>query len=121
MLDFGAAWCVSCAKEIPEVKRIYDNYHSKGLEIIGISFDKKKSSWIENIKKEKLNWHHIYEGMSNVGKGGSISKSYYVQPIPAYILIDENGIIIDRYRGADKDNKSLNDLEEKLKTLLTPN
>ena len=121
LLDFGAAWCVPCKKEIPEVKRIYDEYHKKGLEIIGISFDKDKTSWKENIKNEKLNWFHIYEGMSNVGKEGSISKSYYVQPIPAYILIDEKGIIIDRYRGADKEDKSLNKLEKKLNTLLSSN
>ena len=121
LLDFGAAWCVPCKKEIPEVKRIYDEYHKKGLEIIGISFDKDKTSWEENIKNEKLNWFHIYEGISNVGKEGSISKSYYVQPIPAYILIDKKGIIIDRYRGADKEDKSLYDLEKKLITLLSSN
>lgn len=121
LLDFGAAWCVPCKKEIPEVKRIFEKYHSKGLEIIGVSFDNDKTSWKENIKDERLNWHRIYEGMSNVGKNVSISKSYYVQPIPAYILIDKKGIIIDRYRGADKDNKSLNDLEEKLNALLTLN
>ena len=121
LLDFGAAWCVPCKKEIPEVRRIYDEYHSKGLEIIGVSFDKDKTSWKENIKNEKLNWHHIYEGMDNVGKEGSINKSYYVQPIPAYILIDEKGIIIDRYRGADKEDKSLNKLEKKLNTLLSSN
>lgn len=121
LLDFGAAWCVPCKKEIPEVKRIYDEYHKKGLEIIGISFDKDKTSWKENIKNEKLNWHHIYEGMNNLGKEGSINKSYYVQPIPAYILIDDKGIIIDRYRGADKEDKSLYDLEKKLSTLLSSN
>lgn len=121
LLDFGAAWCVPCKKEIPEVKELYDEYHSKGLEIIGISFDKDRTSWKENVQTEKLNWKHIYEGMDNLGKDGSINKSYYVQPIPAYILIDEKGIIVDRYRGADKNDKSLNDLEEKLKTLLTSN
>ncbi len=121
LLDFGAGWCVPCKKEIPEVKRIYDKYHSKGLEIIGVSFDKDRTSWKENIKNEKLNWNHIYEGLSNLGKEGSINKSYYVKPIPAYILIDEKGIIIDRYRGADKEDKSLNDLEEKLNSLFSLN
>ncbi|MBZ9731638.1 AhpC/TSA family protein [Salegentibacter sp. JZCK2] len=122
LLDFGAAWCVPCKKEIPEVKRIFDKYHSKGLEIIGVSFDKDKTIWKENIQNEKLDWHHIYEGNENWRvENGSISKSYQVQAIPAYILIDENGIIIDRYRGADKDDKSLNDLEGKLETLLSTN
>jgi peroxiredoxin len=119
LLDFGAGWCVPCKKEIPEVKRIFDKYHSKGLEIIGISFDKDKTSWKETIKEEKLNWHHIYIGMDNSRENGSINALYRVQPIPAYILIDENGIIIDRYRGADKKDKSLKDLEAKLETLLS--
>ncbi len=119
LLDFGADWCVPCKKEIPEVKRIFDKYHSKGLEIIGISFDKDKTSWKENIKIENLNWHHIYVGLDNIRENGSINVLYRVQPIPAYILIDENGIIIDRYRGADKKDKSLKDLEAKLETLLS--
>ncbi len=119
LLDFGAGWCVPCKKEIPEVKRIFEKYHSKGLEIIGISLDKDKTSWKENIENEKLNWHHIYVGLDNIGTKGSISESYHVQPIPAYILIDENGIIIDRYRGADKNDKNLIDLEGKLETLLS--
>ena len=119
LLDFGAGWCVPCKKEIPEVKRIFDKYHSKGLEIIGISFDKDKTSWKETIKEEKLNWHHIYVGLDNIREKGSINSLYRVKPIPAYILIDKNGIIIDRYRGADKKDKSLKDLEAKLETLLS--
>jgi peroxiredoxin len=121
LLDFGAAWCVPCKKEIPEVKRIFDKYHSKGLEIIGISFDKDKTSWKENIKNEKLDWHHIYEGIENWRLSKGSIESYHLQAIPAYILIDENGIIIDRYRGADMDDKSLNDLEGKLETMLSTN
>ena len=124
LLDFGAGWCVPCKQEIPEIKKIFDKYHSKGLEIIGISLDLDKTSWKENIRNEKLDWHHIYEGRDNWGyrgNEGSLSKSYHVQAIPAYILIDENGIIIDRYRGADKKDKSLNDLEAKLESLLSTN
>jgi peroxiredoxin len=118
LLDFGAAWCLPCVKNHPELKRIYNEYHPKGLEIIGVSFDKDEQIWKENVQKEKLNWHHVYEGFHKDQEKGSISKMYYVQPVPAYILIDEKGIIIDRYSNADKANKSLKDLEEKLKTLL---
>jgi len=119
ILDFGASWCVPCKKEIPEVKKIYNKYNSKGLEIIGISFDENKFVWKEYVKKEKLNWYHIFNGSRNSEKKGTISHLYNVIPIPAYILIDKNGIIIDRYRAADKEDKSLEDLEEKLNELLT--
>jgi len=76
LLDFGAGWCVPCKKEIPGVKRIFEKYHSKGLEIIGVSFDKDKTSWKENIKDEKLNWHHIYVGSDNIREKGSINSIY---------------------------------------------
>jgi peroxiredoxin len=118
LLDFGAAWCLPCVKNHPELKRIYNEYHPKGLEIIGISFDKDQQIWKDNVQNEELNWHHVYEGFLKDQDKGSISKMYYVQPVPAYILINEKGIIIDRYSNADKANKSLKDLEEKLKTLL---
>lgn len=123
LLDFGAAWCGPCKKEIPEVKRIFNKYHSKGLEVIGVSFDKNKTIWKENIKDEELDWHHLYAGENNFRnrKKGSINVLYQVQAIPAYILIDENGIIVERYRGADKKDKSLKDLEAKLEKLLSSN
>ena len=119
LLDFGAGWCMPCKKEIPEVKRIYDKYHSKGLEIIGISLDNDKTSWKETIQDEKLDWHHIYVGSDNSRERGSINSFYRVSAIPAYILIDKNGVIVDRYRGADENDKSLKDLEAKLETLLS--
>jgi peroxiredoxin len=116
LLDFGAKWCIPCVKNHPEIKRMYDKFHSIGFEIIGISLDVDKFIWKENVKKEKLNWYHVYEGRFT-GKAGSISRAYSVQPVPAYILIDKNGIIVDRYSGADNDNKGLTDLEEKLNFL----
>lgn len=43
---------------------------------------------------------------------------YAVRPIPAYILIDEKGVIIGRNSAADTEEKSLHDLEEKLKNIM---
>ncbi|PNW26425.1 TlpA disulfide reductase family protein [Formosa algae] len=119
LLDFGADWCLPCKKEIPQVKKIYDEYHAKGLEIIGVSYDRDKTIWKEYIKNEELNWHHVNNGMPKENQGVSISKLYEVPAIPTYILIDEKGIIVDRYRASDEENKSLDDLENKLNTLLT--
>ncbi len=121
LLDFGAAWCVPCKKEIPAIKKMYDKYHANGFEIIGVSFDKDKDSWKENVAEEKLDWYHVYEGLENLGRENSINKLYTVQPIPAYILIDENGLIIDRYSGAAKDDKGLAELEATLEDIFSSN
>jgi len=59
--------------------------------------------------------------LENLGRENSINKLYTVQPIPAYILIDGNGLIIDRYSGAAKDDKGLAELEATLEDIFSSN
>lgn len=121
ILDFMAGWCIPCIKNHPHLKELYSAYNPKGLEIISISFDRDEESWKKNIIKENLNWNHIYQGLDNIGKEGTISKLYTIQPIPAYILINEKGIIVNRYSNADKNNKNLDDLESDLQKIFSEN
>lgn len=37
IINFWATDCKSCIEEIPHLIKLYDNYHSKGLEIISVS------------------------------------------------------------------------------------
>ena len=39
LVDFWATWCVPCVAELPNVKKMQEKYHDKGLEIVGISSD----------------------------------------------------------------------------------
>ena len=43
LLDFWASWCKPCLKAIPELNKIYAEYKSKGVEIIGINCDGPRS------------------------------------------------------------------------------
>lgn len=118
LLDFWAGWCVPCLEIHPELKELYKTYHPKGFEIIGVSFDKDEESWHKSIAKENIEWNHVFVGMSNYKKNNSISKKYYIQPIPAYILIDKKGYIIERYLAAGNHQKDMEDLKKDLKRLL---
>ncbi|MCM4160911.1 AhpC/TSA family protein [Antarcticibacterium flavum] len=119
LLDFWAGWCKPCLKNHPALKNIYNQYSNKGLKILGVSFDRNEEKWRESIKEENLDiWQHVYIGLDKVRMDGSISSLYGVQPIPAYILIDKKGVIVDRYMAADSKRKSISDLENKLKELL---
>lgn len=44
IIDFWASWCKPCRRENPNVVKLYEKYHDKGLEIIGVSLDNNGQS-----------------------------------------------------------------------------
>ncbi|MGG5503999.1 peroxiredoxin family protein, partial [Myroides odoratimimus] len=91
IIDFWASWCGPCRTENPNVVALYEEYHPKGLNIIGVSLDKDKAKWIEAIAKDKLTWNQI----SNLKFWEEpIAQNYEVRAIPATYLLDENGVVI---------------------------
>ncbi len=91
LLDFWASWCGPCLREVPNVKKLYDKYHSKGLEILGISLDEKQDAWVNAIQNKGLNWKHV---SSLKGWNCPVAKLYNVTGIPRMYIIDEKGTII---------------------------
>ncbi|WP_419800685.1 redoxin domain-containing protein [Mucilaginibacter sp.] len=91
MLDFWASWCVPCRKENPNVVKLYQQYHPKGLNIVGISLDEKKDAWQKAITDDKLVWAH---GSELQNFNGPTVEKYGVQAIPSNFIIDPDGKII---------------------------
>lgn len=97
LIDFWASWCKPCRMENPNVVKVYQKYHSKGLEIISVSLDGSrnqkdpKAAWIKAIEEDNLTWNHI----SNLNYfNDPVAKSYNIRSIPATFLLDEDGRII---------------------------
>lgn len=101
LLDFWASWCIPCLKEIPNVKKLYGKYQSKGLEVIGVSLDDDKSRWLEAVNKQNLNeWPQILskeQQDKSVFEKDDLSEIYNFDGIPFYILIDKSGKVIERW------------------------
>jgi len=78
---------------------MYNELHSKGLNIIGVSLDKDAAKWKEAIAKDKLTWNHV----SNLkGWEEPIAAQYKVDAIPATFILDASGKIVARnLRGAE--------------------
>lgn len=91
MLDFWASWCVPCRKENPNVVKLYQQYHSKGLNIVGISLDEDKNAWQKAINDDQLNWAH---GSELKNFNGPVVQQFQVQAIPSNFILDPSGKII---------------------------
>ncbi|WP_242131838.1 TlpA disulfide reductase family protein [Aestuariivivens marinum] len=93
IIDFWASWCGPCRRENPNVVKLYETYHKKGLEIIGVSLDREgqKDRWLKAIEDDQLTWHHV----SNLKFWQDpIAKLYNVRSIPATFILDTEGKII---------------------------
>lgn len=105
IIDFWASWCRPCRMENPNVVRVYEKYHDKGLNIISVSLDKanQKERWLKAIEDDNMDWYHV----SNLQFWQDpIARKYNVRSIPATFLLDENGVIIDKdLRGPALENK----------------
>ena len=105
ILDFWASWCKPCRVENPNIVRIFNKYHEKGLEIISVSLDREgqKSAWVSAIEKDNLDWYNV----SNLKFWQDpIAKLYNISSIPATFVLDRDGkILATRLRGQELEAK----------------
>ena len=103
MVDFGAAWCVPCREENPNLVKAYQKFKGKNLEILGVSLDLKKDAWVDAIAKDNLPWKQVSDlnGWEN-----EVSRMFNIRSVPANILIDKEGKIIAlNLRGEELEKK----------------
>lgn len=93
LVDFWASWCKPCRMEMPNVKRVYDQYKSKGFEIIGVSLDRDKGAWTGAIAQDGLPWKHVSDlGFWN----NAAAQQYGVSSIPYTVLVNKDGKVLGK-------------------------
>jgi thiol-disulfide isomerase/thioredoxin len=100
IVDFWATWCGPCLAELPNLKKIYEKYHDRGLEVVGISLDDDGPELGKFLKDNDLPWRvlHNSEPAKAEGKKRGFSdpnaEFYGITGIPTIILIDRRGKVI---------------------------
>lgn len=113
IVNFWAKWCSDCRREMPILEEIYQKYKSNGLEIIGISTDRRsqRSKVIEASSLVTYKIAMIHEATENS----------FDEPtaIPTNYIIDKDGKIVAKFIGNEDDEFTRKNFEEALKPLLT--
>jgi len=94
LITFFATWCPPCRKEIATLKKLQNEYGSKGFSVIGLSVDEKGPKVVAKLmKQEKINYPVLMSERSTVKDFGGIAG------IPTSFLINKKGNVVKCYPG----------------------
>lgn len=91
-LDFWSSGDGNAAQALPAVAKIYENYGSKGLVVLGVSLDKDKASWQQAIQEGGVGSTMQVSDLN--GPGNAAARLYGVTKLPFNLLIDPSGVIV---------------------------
>lgn len=102
VLECWATWCGPCIAAIPHVDELYDKYHEKGLNVIGVNvFENGKEKVSAFVKKKG-------DGMSYpvayVGKAGAFEEAWLkpagVDSIPHAFVVKDGRLLFGIHPGS---------------------
>ena len=94
VLDFWATWCLPCAKIMPQIQKIHDQFNDRGISVFGINI------WDQGDAVKFMNKHGYSYAV--LLKGDNIAKAYGVNAIPTMYVIGKDAKIIFAEQGASE-------------------
>ena len=89
VLDFWASWCSDCRRDAPNIVALYNKFHQKGVEFVGVSFDRNNESWKNGVAKLALPYTQVSD-LKNM-RESPVSLAYNIKWIPSVYIIDPEG------------------------------
>lgn len=114
LIDFFATWCGPCIAEVPRLRKHYDKYREKGLEVIAISLDDDRDALDKYLGEAKLPWPVIHDSAPELAD--KLQMKYGIASLPTVLFLNKEGIVVSlEARGAELDR-----LMERLFEMPTP-
>ncbi|HEX4071100.1 MAG TPA: redoxin domain-containing protein [Planctomycetaceae bacterium] len=88
LVSYWSTWCTACTQDLPVLKSLFDQYNSKGFEILGVSLDVTADPIEPFLRQNKVSWPQIFQ------PGGTESEpaaAFGVIVPPLMILVDRQG------------------------------
>jgi len=92
LLNFWATWCIPCRSEIPALSAMQKDLESRGLSVIGVSYD-DTADLVQRFQKELPQAYQVVLG------GREVGSQLPASPLPTTYLIDRQGRIRQKMIG----------------------
>jgi thiol-disulfide isomerase/thioredoxin len=110
LLDFWASWCGPCRQAFPRLDQLYRTYAGDGLQMMGVCVDDDavagRRFWAAMRPRFPVAWD----------RGGDVRRRFGVSQLPTTVLLDDQGMLVQRNVGFDLADHRL--LEEHVHRLL---
>lgn len=95
LLDFWGSWCAPCIMEIPDLKKLQNDFKKK-LVIVGLVCDDSREKINNAIKKHDIDWVQLFDDENR------FPTTYGIKSFPTKVLIDDKGIVVKTIEGASE-------------------
>jgi thiol-disulfide isomerase/thioredoxin len=91
LLDFWGTWCGPCIAQIPHLKEVYEKYHDRGFEILGMDREMDDKQTAEKVKKFLADKGVTWAQATSESISDLVEKRFRIGVYPTTFLLDPQG------------------------------
>ncbi len=104
IIMFWATHCPHCMRDLPGFVPVYNEYKSKGLEVIAVALDVNPTKWKTTVEEKGFNWQNVSQFKNYQSP---VCKDYKINKTPSWFVLDKNMQIVAKPKGKQEVMKFL--------------
>jgi thiol-disulfide isomerase/thioredoxin len=97
VIDFWATWCAPCRHQIPELKKLYAKYKSRGLVVLGVACDTVQGDGVRSVRPFVREFDISYPILL---AEAPVLDDFGIEALPTTVFLGSDGTIVGRTMGA---------------------
>jgi thiol-disulfide isomerase/thioredoxin len=95
LIDFWGPWCGPCVGAMPDLHRVYKEYHDRGFEILSVAAD-ESPELVNSFRTTKwpMPWLNAFVEYKEGVKENAKLRELGVVTFPRAVLVDPHGKIV---------------------------
>ncbi|TLX73972.1 TlpA family protein disulfide reductase [Labilibacter sediminis] len=95
IIDFWASWCKPCIKSMPLIEKIYNEFKTDGVNVIGFNVDGPRS--VSKVKPIISSLNISYPIILDTES--KIMRDLNIEVLPSLLIVDTKGKVLYRHEG----------------------